>query len=474
MMGAGAIDLGGIVLSNVCVICRVCQAVEGVATCSDIGYERRRAVVLPPTWGQGEYRSPISCRLVRSQSLSYGLCPHISRLHPIPPAPKFHQYLLYEGARWSPHLGIAPGVHLCSHSSGANMPDVNVTQEVCTRKLVPLACSVKKETVGPGANFTERVDSLSQKESENSAIGEPHQPLNVSEELPQVTEDMCTETSEFSMPGKDHFFYSARERAFEKGLTEFSRFGVLDNARKKHRQQARSLEQNASSSEKCQKESSVIDIQELSSILCDQKSPSKHHNTPGSKTVSFRISTPVSPGVSSRIKSSELPVKTLDISSGGSHEESAEFTTAMAPRSILISPGEGILECSDPMGKTFTKYVSTAAITLSRSHEKALHADQQLTAKQTLDETDNQTRSMVLISQLEDSGQTEAAVPARRSGAPVRLRGVQEFQGACVAFGKFLCACAAFGSLTGACTAFVGSRTHARRSVVSERSRGFV
>ncbi|XP_063281502.1 inactive serine/threonine-protein kinase TEX14 [Pelobates fuscus] len=174
--------------------------------------------------------------------------------------------------------------------------DVDVTQEVCTRKLVPLACSVKKETVGPGANFTERVDSLSQKEnSENSAIGEPHQPLNVSEELPQVTEDMCTETSEFSMPGKDHLFYSAKERAFEKGLTEVSRFGVLDNARKKPRQQARSLEQNASSSEKCEKESSVIDIQELSSILCDHKSPSKNHNTPGSKTVSFRISTPVSP-----------------------------------------------------------------------------------------------------------------------------------------------------------------------------------
>ncbi|CAH2326330.1 Hypothetical predicted protein [Pelobates cultripes] len=46
----------------------------------------------------------------------------------------------------------------------------------------------------------------------------------------------------------------------------------------------------------------------------------------------------------------------------------------------------------------------------------------------------------------------------------MRLRGVREFQGACVAFGKFLCACAAFGSLMGACSAFVGSRTHARRS----------
>uniref|UniRef100_A0A8C5LWD9 Inactive serine/threonine-protein kinase TEX14 n=1 Tax=Leptobrachium leishanense TaxID=445787 RepID=A0A8C5LWD9_9ANUR len=231
--------------------------------------------------------------------------------------------------------------------------------------------------------------------SDTEGTGQEH--INVTQEM-FASKLVPLGTKESSGAGTERLSYWATEKTFEKDLTKVGSLGFLDNASNEKLQQAGNVEHNDESHETHCKESSVIDIQELSSILCDNKSASKHCSTPGSKSVSFAISTPVSSvklraPVGSRINSAEHTFFSIDTSRRSGQETSSEMSSTMASGPVSsTSTNEGVLGCSilrSPKNKTYIKYTSTAAITLSRSHEQ-----------------DYQNKSMSFVSQLEQTGQS--------------------------------------------------------------------
>ncbi|XP_063809961.1 inactive serine/threonine-protein kinase TEX14 isoform X3 [Pseudophryne corroboree] len=220
-----------------------------------------------------------------------------------------------------------------------------------------------------------------------SAENSDQETLNVCEKSDKVIEGcsaMCSEDNEISSQENKSFMYWTGDRTFQRNMPEVTKLTLSSNTR------------------------STIDVEELSSISCDYKTPSKNLTASISTEASARHSTPNNPdkiesgckvifSQENRLRCSDTSCWTsLDSSPSNeniSTRTSEDFLSALATSDILDCNPVSILK-----KKTFSLPGHIVNTTSGKSQESGSTEDALLESYCLLNKTDCECRSMEITS----------------------------------------------------------------------------